>query len=153
MCAQPDVFPDAVSAWTWWGSYLSQEAFRTHFGSSDLLHLAGRGVFLASAVDVVLWNSLHSEVINTPWEPVFSCGFPVPSAISSRSQEPGPASLLFTLGWLSSVHVHTDMCVWERESWTVFMPWCFVMYSLPENGTWCSVRWRQKAKSPVAAER
>lgn len=32
---------------------------------------------------------IPSEVINTPWEPVLSCGFPLPSTISSRSQEPG----------------------------------------------------------------
>lgn len=28
-----------------------------------------------------------SEVINTPWEPVFSCGFPLPSAISLQKSE------------------------------------------------------------------
>lgn len=63
-------------------------------------------------------------------------------------------TLLFILGWPWSVHMHAQICVWERKSvWTVSMPLCFATYSLPESGTWCSFRRWHPAKSPVAEER
>lgn len=51
----------------------------------------------------------RSGVVNTPWEPVFSCGFPVPSAISSRSKE-------LTVAWKSGgkvcAYLQVNVFVW-----------------------------------------
>lgn len=176
VCAQPEVPPDVVAEQTQRGRrpYLSRETFWTHVTAP-----ATSCSWLAVAWS---WHRLwmwcyeglfsQSEVVNTAWEPVFSCGFPVPSAISSRSQELGTvaeksggkvwAVFRLTCVCLGCTFIHvglileracTCICVWEKSVWMVSMPLCFATHSLPESGTWCSFRWWQTAKSPVAEER
>lgn len=115
---------------------------------------------LGTSFGCVYYEALFSRsgAVNTPWELVFSCGFPVPSVISSRSQEYyvvgeeqrqglGQIQVNFS-AWVvshfesSSVHTWAQLCVWGRTSaWTLSMPKCFATYSLPESGTWYSFRW------------
>lgn len=48
-----------------------------------------------------------SGAVNTPWEPLLSCGFPLPSAISLRSQEPRSVAG----EWRKGPRVFMWMCV------------------------------------------